>query len=372
MSFDLSANSPPLTQGIVLDLIRRIYEAAARPEEIIRIMNACLAGDVILIEEIQQLTHSGRSTRISSSPIVAVGGANSIGIHGATDRSFFNTGSINPSIIDTQVVIKMSDSSAVDIIDRMLATYFLNIHRQLPPLPDDFVDRSNDIELVTTAVKCNNKRIIGFFPKIPYNGMGTTSLAIKVAEELSDRTPDGQLYFDLKGSHRTARSVQDAQRYIIRSLFPLASTPKDPDMLAAQYRSALSQRNMLILMDDVPGSAEDIALLIPPSPNIFLFTSKEVMILPGQLLCKVGGLPPTDSCSFLLNISARLGDSVDAIAELCEYVPRALRNAGNTLARLGEYSPTEYIQRLRGHRHRFDPVAASLRVGDEVLKELRS
>lgn len=109
-------------------------------------------------------------------------------------------------------------------------------------------------------------------------GVGKTTLAIQWAHQAAARFPDGQLYVDLRGyDPALPLDAGAALDFLLRSLG--ASIPADLPARAAAYRSLLSGRRMLVILDNAR-SAEQVRPLLPGTAgNSTIVTSRDA--LPG-------------------------------------------------------------------------------------------
>ncbi len=167
-------------------------------------------------------------------------------------------------------------------------------------------------------------------------GVGKTALALHWAHLVRHRFPDGQLYLNLRGFD-PAGSPMSASEAIRRFLEALDVTPRripvDLDAQAALYRTLLSGRRMLIVLDNAR-DADQVRPLLPGAPGcLVLITSRHQMT--GLVVAENAHLVPLD----LLTseeardlLSRRLGagrataepDAVDEIVNRCAGLPLAL------------------------------------------------
>ena len=112
-------------------------------------------------------------------------------------------------------------------------------------------------------------------------GVGKTALAVHWAQRSLAEFPDGQLYLDLHG-YGTVRPVEpgDALSGFLRALgVDGADIPAEPEERAAKFRTALTGRRMVLLLDNA-GSVGQVRPLLPGSPScLVLVTSRDA--LPG-------------------------------------------------------------------------------------------
>ncbi|MEU7508210.1 BTAD domain-containing putative transcriptional regulator [Streptomyces lavendulae] len=201
------------------------------------------------------------------------------------------------------------------------------------------------------------------------SGVGKTALAVRWANQVAARFPDGQLFTDLRGYHEkeepvTASAVLDQ---FLRALgVPAAQIPADLHERAGLYRSMLGGTRMLIVLDNVR-DVEQIRLLLPGSGRCcVLITSRDPMVeLIGDfalLQVPLHVMSPDEAHNLLAEIAgaARVEASPDATADLaalCDRLPLALRIAGARLAAKPYWTVRDLAARLRDQRRRLDELS---------------
>ncbi|WP_354644329.1 AfsR/SARP family transcriptional regulator [Kitasatospora camelliae] len=190
-------------------------------------------------------------------------------------------------------------------------------------------------------------------------GVGKTALAVHWAHLARDSFPDGQLWIGLRGFDRDREPVRpaDALGQLLRSLGQApAQIPEDEDEQARLYRSLLTGRRVLIVLDNA-ASAEQVRPLLPGSASCaVLVTSRYrlggLVALDGAVPLPLGAMPPTEAQDLLAQV---VGEDLrraepEATAELAQYcghLPLALRVAAAQLA-LGTHSSVAgFVERLR-------------------------
>jgi tetratricopeptide (TPR) repeat protein len=219
---------------------------------------------------------------------------------------------------------------------------------QLPPPPGDFTGRKAELAELMQAIEKGGITVSGLRGM---GGIGKTALALKLAERLRERYPEAQIYLDLKGTSEKPLTTAEAMAHVVRSYRPTDKPPEDEAQLAGLYHSVLDGQRALLLMDNAANSAQ-VAPLIPPATCILLATSRQHFALPGLYPKNLEALPPEDARSLLLAIAPRIDDAADAIAELCGYLPLALRAAGGMVAASEDLSPHRYAEQLSDERQR--------------------
>jgi len=236
---------------------------------------------------------------------------------------------------------------------------------QLPSPPGDFTGREEELAALCRAIEQGGVTISGLRG---LGGIGKTALALKLAEQITPRYPDAQIYLDLKGTGPTPLTPGEAMAHVVRAYRPTERLPESEAELCGLYRSVLHGQRALLLMDNAAGAAQ-VEPLIPPPSCLLLVTSRQRFTLPGMRAINLDTLPPADARSFLLRIAGRIGDCADEMARLCGYLPLALRLAGSALARQEDLRPAEYLRRLEDRQTRLGLVEASLSLSYDLLGE---
>jgi tetratricopeptide (TPR) repeat protein/DNA-binding XRE family transcriptional regulator len=178
-------------------------------------------------------------------------------------------------------------------------------------------------------------------------GVGKTALALYWAHQVADRFADGQLYVNLRGFDPAGIPVTPAQaiRGFLDALgVPPGRIPAQPDAQAGLYRSLMTDRAMLIVLDNARDE-QQVRPLLPASPaSLVLVTSRHQLAglaADGARLLNLDVLTHGEAVQLL---TARLGearaaaepDAVAAIAALCAGLPLALAvTAARAAARPG-------------------------------------
>jgi DNA-binding SARP family transcriptional activator/tetratricopeptide (TPR) repeat protein len=213
---------------------------------------------------------------------------------------------------------------------------------QLPPDVPGLTGRANELRLLHGVLD----KAVGEPTAVPIAslsgtpGVGKTVLAVHWAHRVVDRFPDGQLYVNLRGFDPggAATPAAEALRIFLDALgVPDEDMPAGLEARAALYRSLLSGRRLLVLLDNALDAAQ-VRPLLPGSPGCaVLVTSRNQ--LPG-LVAAEGAHPltvhllSTDDARQLL--ARRIGPgrvaaepaTVDEIIERCARLPLALAIVG--------------------------------------------
>jgi DNA-binding SARP family transcriptional activator len=203
-------------------------------------------------------------------------------------------------------------------------------------------------------------------------GVGKTALALHWAHQVAGRFGDGQLYVNLRGFDPSASPVTPVAA--IRGFLDALGVsperiPASPEAQAGLYRSLLSDKRMLILLDNAR-DGQQIRPLLPASPaSLVLVTSRSELpglaAVDGAQLINLDVLTHDEALQLL---TARLGagraagepDAVDRIASLCACLPLALTVAASRAASRRRFPLAALAHELEDAAGRLD----ALEVGD--------
>src|SRR6266545_4094701 len=214
-------------------------------------------------------------------------------------------------------------------------------HQLPPPLPE-FVGRSAELVELYAARANHDVRVLSVQG---LGGAGKTTLALKLADQLKTHYPDAQFYLDLKGASPQPLSVVEAQSAVIRAYLPTVCLPENEVELDRLYHSVLMGKRVLLLLDNAAG-AQQVAPLIASDGCITIVTSRDQMPLPGMFSKQLGSLSPSEARDFLMRIVPRIDGQAAKVAELCEYLPLALRLAASALLISADLKVADYVQRM--------------------------
>jgi tetratricopeptide (TPR) repeat protein len=240
----------------------------------------------------------------------------------------------------------------------------LNALHQLPPPPADFTGRTTELAELRAAIEKGGIHISGLQGQ---GGVGKTALALKLAEDLTPNYPDAQIYLDLKGVSEKPLTAAEAMSHVLRTFHPEAKLPEKEEDLRAQYLSTLHNKRALLLMDNAKDAAQ-VRLLIPPPDCALLVTSRARFHLPGLQPTHLDTLPPPDARDLLLEIASRIGGEADAIANICGYLPLALRLAATAIAEHADLDPAGHRKRLADEKTRLKLLAPTTEGSDPSVE----
>jgi DNA-binding SARP family transcriptional activator len=205
-------------------------------------------------------------------------------------------------------------------------------------------------------------------------GAGKTALAVHVAHLVSEQFPDGQLYADLRGGDPRPADTSDVLARFLRDLGDkrraAPARPGADEELQAAYRSLLTGRRMLIVLDNASDALQARPLLPGTADCAVLITSRgRLADLDGARVLELGMLDEADALALLRRIVGP--DRADAepraardVLHACAGLPLAIRIAASRLASRPSWSLRSFADRLADQRSWLD----ELRSGDRAVR----
>ena len=168
-------------------------------------------------------------------------------------------------------------------------------------------------------------------------GIGKTALAVHFAHRAAAAFPDGQLFVNLRGfdpDHPPLASGDVLARFVRALRADPSQLPAEPDELAAMYRSQLSGRRVLVVLDNA-ASAGQVRPLLPGSAScLAIVTSRNrlsgLVALDGAQRLTLDMLPAGEAVALIARIAGDERVAADPaatrrLARLCGWLPLALR-----------------------------------------------
>jgi DNA-binding SARP family transcriptional activator len=239
---------------------------------------------------------------------------------------------------------------------------------QLPADIADFTGRAGQVEELCGLLP--GERGHGSPGAVPVvqvtgsGGLGKTTLAVHAAHLLADRFPDGQLYANLLGATEPADPAEVLARFLRGLGMDGARVPVGEEERAAQFRTRLAGRRVLIVLDDARDAAQVRPLLPGSASCAVLITARRAMPeLVGSRLMDLDVLPAGEARALfgLVAGQARAAAepaATDEVLAACAGLPLAIRIAGARLAARGGWNVHTLAGRLSDERRRLDELRA--------------
>lgn len=255
---------------------------------------------------------------------------------------------------------------------------------QLPMAPSLFVNREAAIRRLDhfvdpTAATGPRDRNVAVVTVAGPPGVGKSALAVHWAHRVKDSFPDGALFVDMQGySSSAALDPGSALGSFLRALGTSPETiPLNLQDRAALFRSVVAGKRLLILVDNVRSTAQVRHLIPATTECLVLVTSRSRLAGLGTreatTRVNLDVLTPEQSMQLLAEL---LGEErVDQervaalrLAELCGFLPLALRVLCDRAADKPEASLHDLVHEVEGERSRLDVLA----VAEDELSDTRA
>lgn len=206
---------------------------------------------------------------------------------------------------------------------------------QLPVRLPVFVGREQHIRALHSAVPAGDDPVPRVILIHGMPGVGKTALAVRWAQQVAERFPDGTLHVNLRGfEENVSVATADVLAGFLEALgVPAESLPRRERDLGALYRSVLADRRCLVVLDNAGDSEQVLPLLPGGQGNLTLVTSRgslpTLVATTGARTERLDVLTEDEAHEF---VAARLGPdtvaadpaSVHGIVGLCARLPLAL------------------------------------------------
>ncbi|KAB8187687.1 BTAD domain-containing putative transcriptional regulator [Microbispora catharanthi] len=234
----------------------------------------------------------------------------------------------------------------------------------LPPDLPDFTGRERDLALVVDALAGEAVGSAGMVAISGMPGVGKTALAVHAAHRLTERFPDGQLFVDLHahGPH-PAHPAQILARFLRALGIHATAIPEGVDERTEVFRALLSERRVLVVLDNAAGLDQIRPLLPGQATSAVLVTTRARLAEPyGMRHVALDVLERSEAIELLARI---IGDgraageprAVAGLADLCGRLPLALRIAGARTAMRPHQPVASLVRRLADAANPLDHLA---------------
>ncbi|WP_440065015.1 BTAD domain-containing putative transcriptional regulator [Streptosporangium sp. OZ121] len=249
------------------------------------------------------------------------------------------------------------------------------VPNETPPDVADFTGREHALEWIRRSVPVAGTAPVHLVLHGPA-GTGKSALAVHAAAGLD--FPGGRLHASL-GARTPGAVLED----LLRSLgCPEGAVPAGLAERTRLYRSMVSGRRLLVVLDDAADEAQ-VRPLLPAGPGCMtLVTSRSPLSgLEAARAFELGVFDADESVEMLARVAGERRVRAEPraaarIATLCGGLPLALRIAGSRLARRPSWTLEHLAGRLEDERGRLDELSAgdlavrgSLALGYHALSE---
>ena len=246
---------------------------------------------------------------------------------------------------------------------------------QLPTDIGDFTGRETPVEqLCALLLGADPTSSTGAVPIAVVNGaggLGKTTLAVHAAHRVRAQFPDGQLYVDLLGASAQPVPPGEVLARFLRDLGVRGEdVPAHDDERAALYRTRLTGRRVLILLDNAKDAAQ-VRQLLPGSSScaVLVTTRNRTPDLVSTRFVDLNVLEDTEALALFSRVvgQERAAAEPDATAEVlvaCAGLPLAIRICAARLAARRQWRVGTLAARLRNEHRRLDELS----IGDLAVR----
>jgi DNA-binding SARP family transcriptional activator/tetratricopeptide (TPR) repeat protein len=239
---------------------------------------------------------------------------------------------------------------------------------QLPADIGDFTGREAHVQhlcdMLTSGGTAGSPGAVPIAFVAGAGGLGKTTLAVHAAHQIRGHFPDGQLYVDLLGATPHPLAPGDVLARFLRDLGVEGDrVPASDEERAALYRTRLTGRHVLILLDNARDTAQ-VRPLLPGSAScaVLVTTRNRTADLASTRYLDMNVLSDDEALTLFARI---LGDDErpaaepEATAEVllaCAGLPLAIRICAARLAARRGWKIATMASRLRDEHRRLDEL----------------
>ncbi|MBA0127748.1 winged helix-turn-helix domain-containing protein [Haloechinothrix sp. YIM 98757] len=247
---------------------------------------------------------------------------------------------------------------------------------QLPPAIPALAGRAAAFEWLDDllARAGSNSHVVGIVSGTA--GVGKSALVLSWAHRVAERFPDGVLYAGLCGfdPNHPPRDPVEVLAQLLNGLGVRSSElPETVDERAGLYRSLLAGRRVLVVLDDARTAAQVRPLLAPAAGAVTVVTSRarldDLAVSAAARLLTLSTLRHCDAARVITELTddrPELAELSGTLAELCGYLPLALRIVGARLAGRPPGAAHELIGALHDERTRLGALELDSTGADEA------
>jgi DNA-binding SARP family transcriptional activator len=239
---------------------------------------------------------------------------------------------------------------------------------QLPADIVDFTGRAGQVEhlqrLLVGSGADGGPGAVQVALVVGSGGLGKTALAVHVAHQLAGDFADGQLYANLHGATRAADPAEILARFLRDLGADPAHIPLGEEERAAQYRTRLAGKRVLIFLDDARDSAQ-VGPLLPGSAScaVLVTARRRLPELAGTRVLDLDEMSHEEATALLTRVAGEERiraepAATDEVLNACAGLPLAIRIAGARLAARGSWNVRYLADRLVDERRRLDELRA--------------
>lgn len=253
---------------------------------------------------------------------------------------------------------------------------------ELPKVTEELTGRSADLDWLRAMARASRASAPRTVVLTGPTGVGTTTLAVTLAKQLTRDFPGGQFFVNLRAGSDRPLHPGAAMGMLLGALgVPRDGIPTELEARARLYRSLLHGRRALIVLDNAVSEAQVQPLLPVSSTCLVMITSRQP--LTGLTAVQRLQVEPLAEHEAMAVLGRAVGphrataqqEQLRHLARLCGRLPLALRLVGGMLAGHPQLPAVELSKRLLEVGRRIAPtvrgsvqVHAALAVAYRLLR----
>jgi tetratricopeptide (TPR) repeat protein/transcriptional regulator with XRE-family HTH domain len=239
--------------------------------------------------------------------------------------------------------------------------------RQLPTDIPDFTGRAGQLVQLRGRLSGRPQEATTAVPLVLVvgsAGVGKTTLVVHAAHLLASHFPDGQLYVNLLGATQPLDPAEVLARFLRELGTAAERIPASAEERAAQYRTVLADRQVLIVLDNARDAAQVQPLMPGTASCAVVVTARGHMPdLVGASVVDLDVLPAQEAAALFSRITGEQRAAAEPAATgevlaACAGLPLAIRIAAARLATRGGWTVRALADRLANERRRLDELRA--------------
>ncbi|WP_344678215.1 ATP-binding protein [Saccharopolyspora taberi] len=277
-----------------------------------------------------------------------------------------------------------SASSAENVVQAQNVHGDVHIHgrgrhvvpRQLPATVRHFINRTVEQDALTTLLKgAGDDHTVLVSTVDGLAGVGKSTLVVQWAHQMRERFADGELYVNLRGFDPAAEPMTPAEAlagFLTALGVAPEALPVSEDARAAQFRTLLHGRRMLLVLDNARDTEQVLPLLPGSAGCLVVVTSRQrldgLIAHHGAQRVALATLTRDEGRQLLASYvgADRLASEPEAVAALldhCAGLPLALTLVAVQAAAEPDVPLDDLATDLRDERDRLDALDAGGRTG---------
>ena len=239
---------------------------------------------------------------------------------------------------------------------------------QLPADISDFTGRAGQVDrlrgLLAVSETEDNPGAVRVALVVGAGGLGKTALAVHAAHLIASEFPDGQLYASLHGAAQPTDPSEVLARFLRALGAEPGHIPLEEEERAAQYRTRLAGKRVLIVLDDAHDAAQVRPLLPGTASCAVLVTARRRLPeLAGTKVLDLDVLSLEEARTLFVLVAGQERAvaepaATDDVLAACAGLPLAIRIGGARLAARGSWTVRTLADRLADERRRLDELRA--------------